>query len=88
MADPGDADFASLGWVRDGFSAGTVAFLEDLGEEAMAQEVVIAAWPSLFGEDASVVSAARCITPRGWIVGALCGHDLNGAVYGGLDLIA
>jgi hypothetical protein len=71
VADPGDADFSGSRRVRDGFAAGPVAFLEDLGEQSVAQEVIIAPWPSFFGQDTSVVFTGLV----GAFVGALGGHD-------------
>lgn len=70
VTDPCDADFSGFGWVRDGFAARSVALLEDLGEKSVAKKVVIPAWPSFFGEDASVVFTGL----RGACVGALGGH--------------
>ena len=71
MADPGDADFSGYRRVRDGFAAGPVAFLEDLREQSVAQKVIIAPWPTFFGQDTGVVFTGLV----GAFVGALGGHD-------------
>ena len=73
VADPGDADFAFFGCVWDGLALFAVAFLEDLGEESVAQEVVVSSWPSFFREYACVV-----VTRFGLcLFGSRLGHGLE-----------
>ena len=55
MADPGDADFAFIRRVWNRFALLTIAFLEDLRQQAVAQEMVIPPRPSFFRQDACIV---------------------------------
>ena len=73
MANPGDADFAFFRGVRNGFTLFTIAFVEDLREQTVAQEMVIPPWPSLFWQDACVV-------------GTCLGFGLLGSRFGHGDL--
>ena len=54
VPDPGDAYFSCLGRLGNGLLTGAVTFLKNLGQQTMAEEVVIPARPTLFGEDACV----------------------------------
>ena len=73
MAYPGDPDHTLVRCVWDGFALFAITLLKDLGKQAVAQEVVVASWPSFFGKDAGVVSARFGFGP----FGSRIGHDLK-----------
>jgi hypothetical protein len=55
VPNPGDANFSGFGWMRDRLSTGAVAFLKNLRQQAMAQEVVVPTRPPLLGQNASII---------------------------------